>query len=873
MTDCALDGHRSRRRRGSRESTGGDRDILVLLVPPVLTSERLSQVLIAHSLRDWTLRVDEEGPSPLPPEASQLLGKGIAAVAPGAVHGDLRDAGLIPDPFLQDGEDAVAWVSRTDWIYEREVSVPTGHERVDLVFDGVDTVARVEMDGTEIGRSRNMHRSYRYDVTKFAGTGPHHLAVRLSSAYTEADAEQERLGKRPNAYPEPFNFIRKMACSFGWDWGPTIVGAGLWRPVRIEAWHTARIAGVRPLVDVDDGTGVLRVLVDLERAPIGRDLDLGIEILLEGVEVGHAVMPGRTDGAEVVARVPAVRVWNPVGYGSPELYGLSVRLVGAHGESLDLIERRIGFRRLELDRSGDEVGSQFVFRINGQPVMVKGANWIPDDVLPGRMTRRRYEHRLRQAQAANVNMIRVWGGGIYEDDDFYDVCDELGLLVWQDFLFACACYPEDEPVRSEVLAEARENVARLASHASLVLWNGNNENLWLYHAQGWAELEGGELPWGETYYLEDLPAIVEEVDPSRPYTAGSPWSGSWDHEPNEPEHQTFHSWDVWNREDYTHYRDSAPRFVSEFGWQAPPAWRTLRDAVSDDPITPSSPGVLRHQKAADGQGKLERGLAAHFPIPDDVDAWHYLTQLNQVRAVETGIMHWRSHWPHTAGTILWQLNDLWPVISWAAIDGAGRLKPLYHALRDLYAERTLTIQTADAGPELCVLNDSAAPWAGVTSVYRVGDHGPTRSMVQIPVEVGPRAVSRLPLPRSLTAFDDPAREVLVTELDGRRALWFPVEPRDAAFAGRDPQIEIRNSLDGLDITVTATTLLRDFLVQPDRMHPAATADSGFLTLLAGESATVRVVCPEPLQPDVAHVPYAVTWLDAVLAKGPPGDVG
>jgi beta-mannosidase len=278
--------------------------------------------------------------------------------------------------------------------------------------------------------------------------------------------------------------------------------------------------------------------------------------------------------------------------------------------------------------------------------------------------------------------------------------------------------------------------------------------------------------------------------------------------------------------------------------------------------------VLRHQKAIDGQGKLERGLVAHFPIPDDADAWHYLTQLNQVRAVETGIMHWRAHWPHTAGTILWQLNDLWPVISWAAIDGAGRLKPLYHALRDLYADRALTIQAGSAGPELCVLNDSAAPWDGITSVYRVGDHGLTTTMVHIPVEVGPRAVARLPLPASVTAFDDPAREALVSELDGRRAVWFPVEPRAAAFVGRDPRINLRSSPAGIDITVTATTLLRDFLVQPDRVHPAAIADSGFVTLLPGESATVRVSCPEPLHPEVvAQIPYAMTWLDAVLAKG------
>ena len=361
-------------------------------------------------------------------------------------------------------------------------------------------------------------------------------------------------------------------------------------------------------------------------------------------------------------------------------------------------------------------------------------------------------------------------------------------------------------------------------------------------------MDGGRLSWGERYYLEDLPAVVAEVDPSRPYSAGSPWSGSWEHPPNDPDHQTFHSWDVWNRDDYVEYRSSAPRFVSEFGWQAPPAWRTLRDCVGDEPITPNSPGVLHHQKAEDGNGKLARGLVRHFPEPADVDAWHYLTQLNQVRAVETGVSHWRSHWPHTAGTVLWQLNDLWPVISWAAIDGAGRLKPLYHALHDLYAARALTIQPTSNGLDLCVLNDSPSAWTGTTSVYRAGDTGPVAAAQAISVAVGPRAVARVALPESITSFGDPAGEVLVAELDGRRALWYAAEPRECGFAGHHPDITVRRVRHGLEITVTATTLLRDFLVQPDRIHPAATADAGFLTLLPGESATVRVSCRESLDP-------------------------
>jgi beta-mannosidase len=829
-------------------------------------SDRVRTVV---ELIDWTLRVDPDGPTPsVPARAVPLLGGAIPARVPGAVYGDLLDAGVIPDPFRDDHERDVAWVSRTDWRYECAVPAQPGHERVELAFDGLDTVALIELDGTEIGRTRNMHRSYRFDVTSqlapaVHGVDPHRLAVHLSSAYTEAEAIQARLGPRPGAYPEPFNVIRKMACSFGWDWGPTLVGAGIWRPARIEAWSGARIAGVRPLVDVVDGTGRLTVLVEVERADSLLEGPVEVQVALdEAVVARHTIAPVG-DRARIDLEVPAVRIWQPVGHGSAERYRLDVALLRG-ATTLDTWSHDIGFRSVGLDRATDDAGSPFLILINGQPILVKGVNWIPDDVLPGRMTRARYERRLRQARDANVNLIRVWGGGIYEDDDFYDLCDELGLLVWQDFPFACAAYPEEEPLRGEVIAEARENVARLARHPSLVLWNGNNENLWLRGAEGWIEREGGQLSWGERYYLEDLPAIVAELDPSRPYSAGSPWSGSWEHEPNDPDHQTFHSWDVWNRQDYLHYRDSAPRFVAEFGWQAPPAWRTLRDAVSDDPISPESTGVRWHQKAADGNGKLARGLAPHFPAPRDVHSWHYLTQLNQVRAVATGIAHWRSRWPHTAGTILWQLNDLWPAISWAAIDGAGRCKPLYHVLRELYAPRLITLEPGVDGPELFALNDSNDDWISTVQVYRAGDDGPVTGRRRIAVHAAPRSVARVPLPAAVEEFGDPAREVLVADLDGHRALWYATEPRDSSFAGRPPKIATSPTDNGLEITVTATTLLRDFLVQADRLHPEAVADTGFLTLLPGESATVRLSCPEPLDTRVLDMPYALTWLERVM---------
>ncbi|GAB2568923.1 beta-mannosidase [Paractinoplanes abujensis] len=791
----------------------------------------------------------------------------LPATVPGCVHTDLLTAGTIVDPFLGENEKAVDWVGRANWVYARDVAWDGPRpERIDLVFDGLDTVADIELDGVVLGSARNMHRSYRFDVTELVGASASPLRVRFTSAYAEAERLRAQLGERPNAYPEPFNFVRKMACSFGWDWGPTLVTAGIWRGVRLEGWSVARLSEVKPLLTYGSSRGRLDLTVGVERAS---SRTLRMRVLLD-----DRVLFDGPYAETLTFDVDDVQPWHPRGYGRPQLYDLTVVLLDGEAE-LDRWERRTGFRSVHIDQTG----GQFVFHVNGEAVLVKGVNWIPDDIFPARMTRERYALRLGQAAAAGVNMVRVWGGGLYESRDFYEVCDELGLLVWQDFLFACACYPEEEPLHSEVVAEARENVVRLAPHPSLVAWNGNNENLWLHGADNWDSRPGGDLSWGETYYLKTLPDIVAEADPTRPYMAGSPWSGSWEHEPNDVDHGTFHSWDVWNREDYLHYRDSAPRFVAEFGWQAPPAWRTLREAVTDEPMRPDSPGVLHHQKAIDGNGKLARGLDAHFPAPSSTEAWHYLTQLNQVRAVRTGIAHWRSHWPHTAGTILWQLNDLWPVISWAAIDGAGRLKPLYFELASLYAPRTVTIQPRDGELVVALMNDDAQPWTDVAHIARPDRSGAAHDVLEVPFEVPPRSNLLLPVPagpvavESRGAFPDgrsvpgsPGGNpsvVLVAEAGGVRDLWF-FSDFDLADPGLGVSVVAVEG--GLDVTVRADGLARDVLLQADRMHARATVDRGFVTLLPGESTVFHVRGPAALDPALVEAPWVLTDLSTVLRE-------
>jgi beta-mannosidase len=765
----------------------------------------------------------------------------VPATVPGCVHTDLLAAGLIPDPYLDDNETKVDWVGRTEWSYQTEFDAALDDPRVDLVCAGLDTVASVTLNGVGIGQTANMHRSYRFPVRELLREHGNQLTVRFRSAFDYAEELRAALGDRPHTNSHPFNFIRKMACNFGWDWGPDLVTAGIWQSIGLQSWRVARLAEVRSLVTVRGGVGRVELHLTVER---DSDELLTVTASVGGASAEVEIGAGeRTAVLTLTVRDPAL--WWPRGYGQQPRYPLDVRLTGPGGAVLDDWQRRIGFRTVRLDTTPDEIGERFAVVVNEVPVFVKGVNWIPDDTFVTRVTRERYAARLAQACAANVNYVRVWGGGRYESEDFYDLCDELGLLVGQDFLFACAAYPEESPLADEVAAEAREHVVRLASHPSLVTWTGNNENIWGFHDWGWQERLDGRT-WGGGYYFEMLPRIVAQLDPTRPYWAGSPYSGSPDRYPNDPAFGTTHIWDVWNTDDYSKYRQYRPRFVAEFGYQGPPTMPTLRRAISDDPLTPDSPGMAHHQKAHDGNEKLRRGLAAHFPEPADFADWHYLTQVNQARAVALGIEHFRSLWPVCMGTIVWQLNDCWPVTSWAAVDGDGRYKPLWYALRRAYADRLLTIQPRDGGLALVAVNDSELPWDVPATVTRHAFDGSARASVTVGIEVAPRTAVTVPLPGDLATPGDPHAELLRAEAPGAApGWWFFAEDRDLAY----PVADYQTVVSGGRVTVTARSLLRDLSLLPAVDTPVESiVDDALITLLPGESVTFVVSGPPMSEP-------------------------
>jgi beta-mannosidase len=780
-----------------------------------------------------------------------LAGVSVPATVPGCVHLDLLTAGLIPDPYLDENETLLGWIGRVDWRYETTFEWDGGEcgddgEGVftDLVALGLDTVAVVELNGEVIAETCNMHRSYRIPVRELLHQGTNTLAVTFTGALTAAEQAEKELGARPHVNRHPYNAIRKAACDYGWDWGPEIMTAGIWRPLYLESWRHAGIDGVRPLVALDGDTGVVSAFVDLRWAPETAQ-PLRLEVSVGDVRSLVDVPAGlRSTFAEV--RVPVVKKWWPHGYGDQPLYDVAVRLSGDDTVIAEW-DGRVGFRTVELDTTPDEHGTPFTLIVNGRPVFARGVNWVPADCFPSRVGSELYAQRLTQAREANVNLIRVWGGGIYESDVFYDLCDELGLLVWQDFLLACAAYSEEEPLRGEVVAEAREAVTRLSPHPSLALWNGGNENVWGYHDWGWQEELDGRS-WGWEYYSRILPDIVQELDPTRPYSPGSPYSPDPALHPNDSDHGTMHLWDVWNRLDYTRYRDHTPRFASEFGFQGPPALSTLTRAVRERPLRVGSPTLLVHQKADDGDGKLAAGLAGHLPAPATFEDWHWATSLNQARAVAFGVEHLRSLTPRCMGAVVWQLNDVWPVVSWSAVDGDGRRKPLWYALRRAFRDRLLTIQPRPDGLTLIAVNDSAGPWRAEVPVTRFDVDGTALAGEMLSVEVAARGVAAWLLPPRITEPDDPARELIAAGLGADRTLRPFREDVDAALPEARLRTEVEHCATGYRVTVIAEAYVRDLTLLADQVADDAQVDEALVTLLPGERAVFDVRTAAVVEP-------------------------
>ena len=754
------------------------------------------------------------------------------ATVPGGIFTDLLAAGLIPDPFDGDNEKKLHWVGDSDWSYSTTFAAPAvGVDRTDLVFHGLDTIARIVVNGRQVASTANMHRTYRIPVEGLLPEG-NTLEVHFSAPRRVGAELRDRYGVRPVAFNDVSPFLRKMQCDFGWDWGPDLAPSGIWRDVVLESWSTARLASVRPIVSVDAADrGTVRFEVELERVS---DAPVTVKASVGGVSVAQTVSAG-VASVSLVVEVDHVERWHPRGRGEQRLYGATVELVG-----LDSWSKRLGFRDVVVEQleDADGEGSNFRVIVNGEPLFIRGVNWIPDSSYIASVDRDRYRERLEQGVSLGINLVRVWGGGVFESDDFYDACDELGVLVWQDFLFACAAYPEEEPFGTEVEAEARDNITRLMSHPSLAIWNGNNECVWFWFLHDWQTVLEGKT-WGERFYFELLPSLVAELDPQRFYLAGSPYSGARDREPLDPRRGVVHSWVPG---DYREYEAIRPRFVSEFGFQGPPTRELFDSVVHVENPTPFDPAVAQHQKAGYGTERIEDVMRIHTGIPADFDDWYWTAQLTQARAVRFGIDYFRALSPWCSGTIVWQLNDCWPVISWSMIDSSTRWKPAAYAMRTAFADRVASLHRVEGVVRLALGNEGPDAWTAPARIERWHGSG-RRAAATVATATEARSTTWIDLPAEVgqPAVD----ELIVVTVGDVRATFLGGVDLDFADAAPAYSVVVDPAGDGVDVTLTAESLLREVCLFPGAIDVDAHSDKNLITLLSGESETWHVSTSRP----------------------------
>ena len=801
------------------------------------------------------------------------------AQVPGVVQTDLLAAHLIPDPFYGGNESQLQWIGLTDWEYRTTFQVDAAtlqHEHVDLVFDGLDTYAEVFLNEQPVLTANNMFRRWRVAAKPLLKPGSNTLRVVFHSPVTSMIAKVKALpyilpsvstaneGNEENVATAPYT--RKAPYQYGWDWGPRYITSGIWKPVYLETWDAARVENFH-----------------IHQLKIGRDeAELAAEVEIEASHSAAATITILRDNAggtmtnvatqsvqldaganrvSIPLRIAAPKLWYPAGYGAQDRYRFSASV--KIGKSVVAnAEVKTGLRSVELRRTTDPWGKSFTFVVNRIPIFAEGANVIPFDSFPSRVTPERYRQILTAARDANMNMVREWGGGIYQSDDFYDICDELGLMVWQEFMFGGDMVPGDRAFQENVREEATQQVKRLRDHPSIVLWCGNNEVEagWVAWADRLSFKESLTPPqrdrvWEDYVVLfhDILKSVVEQDAQPTPYWPSSP-SANFEEPPNSEDDGDMHYWDVWHGlKPIEDYNLQNPRFMSEFGFQSFPEMRTIRSFAAPGDLAIDSVVMKSHQKNHGGNEKILTYMLREYPEPRDFASFIYLSQVQQAEAIKVGAEHLRRNRPRTMGALFWQLNDCWPVASWSSIDYFGRWKALQYYARRFYADVLISPYAHDGAVDVYIVSDKLQATNGQVHMRLLDFSGKVLLDKTQSVEIPPQssAVYLSLNQKEILNSASPDETFLVLDLnvDGKRVsrneVFFDHMRNLKLPLKADIQNSIQATTEGYALTLQSPVLARDVYLSFGDLD--LTPSENYFDLLPGEPVVVQLRSSATLQ--------------------------
>ncbi len=673
------------------------------------------------------------------PQKKRAVQQWMDAKVPGTVHMDLlagksreagsRTAGKIPDPFYRMNENEVQWVDSQQWLYQRGFIVSPSllkEKKIVLVAEGLDTYAEISINGKFVADTSNMFVEHRLDIRRYLKAGKNRIEILFDSPTVRSKSIEKKFGPLKVANDPHRAYVRKAQYSFGWDWGPRLTTSGIWRNIFIEAYsHPCLRHPFAKIVSLSKSAAIVDVSVDID-PPASRHSMLRSFVAsnISSIECTVQVMGKH---AHVRMTIPNPQLWWPNGYGGQPMYTAVLTLL-QNGEATDEVEFSFALRTVRLVQDKDAEGKSFIFEINGKKIFCKGADWIPSDSFIPRIADSTYQRLLALAKDAHMNILRVWGGGIYEQDIFYELCDRLGLMVWQDFMYACGEYPQQPWFLREAKIEAEKAVTRLRNHPSIIMWCGNNECEWLFCMEN-----PGSSPddmTGAKIFRDILPSVCGTFDGTRPYWRSSPFGAGF---PNDESNGNHHQWQVWSAwKDYRHYENDYARFVTEFGFQAPANRGTLEEVSRSEDRTPQSLFMEHHNKQIEGQERLFRFQSAHYMLDSDFDGFIYQGQLVQAEALKTAIEHWRRRKFNTAGALFWQLNDCWPVSSWAVVDSALRPKAGYYFAKKFYAPVLVSFKRFEKGAEVWLTNDTFERRGGMLTISLCSFNGKIRPKAKQP---------------------------------------------------------------------------------------------------------------------------------------------